>query len=76
MNPEYCPFCGEKKLEALEPTELTVDDIIWTIYHYECQFCTNVFDIINPEGEIAWDDLIDPEDEIMLEDKNDEEGYH
>lgn len=55
MKPEICPYCGERRLEELQPTEVVVDDMLWTIYHYECQFCTEVFDKIIPEGELEYD---------------------
>lgn len=55
MKPEICPYCGEKRLEELQPTEVVVDDMLWTIYHYECQFCTEVFDKIIPEGDLEFD---------------------
>ncbi|TCK60549.1 hypothetical protein [Seleniivibrio woodruffii] len=62
MKPEICPFCGEKRLEELEPTEIMVDNSLWVIHHYECQFCTEVFDKIIPEGELEYD--IDEEADI------------
>lgn len=55
IKPEMCPYCGEKRLEELQPTEVVIDDMLWTIYHYECQFCSEVFDKIIPEGEMQYD---------------------
>lgn len=55
VKPEMCPYCGEKRLEELQPTEVVIDEMLWTIYHYECQFCNEVFDKINPEGEMKYD---------------------
>ncbi|ADD68504.1 hypothetical protein Dacet_1740 [Denitrovibrio acetiphilus DSM 12809] len=55
LKPEMCPYCGEKRLEELQPTEVVIDDMLWTIYHYECQFCSEVFDKIVPEGEMKYD---------------------
>ncbi|MGD9809379.1 MAG: hypothetical protein AB7E76_13400 [Deferribacterales bacterium] len=55
LKPEMCPYCGEKTLEELQPTEIVVDEMLWTIYHYECQFCSEVFDKIVPEGEMQYD---------------------
>ncbi|TYB33465.1 MAG: hypothetical protein FXF49_06025 [Flexistipes sinusarabici] len=46
MEPLFCPYCGEKNLEELEPTEIMVDNDLWIIYHYECQDCAEVFDKI------------------------------
>lgn len=69
MKPEICPYCGEKRLEELQPTEILVDNSLWTIYHYECQFCTEVFDKIITEGELEYDMLRDD-----LEDDIDEDG--
>ena len=73
LKPEICPYCGEKRLEELQPTEIMVDDTVWTIYHYECQFCTEVFDKIITEGELQYDvtedDLIDYADEDDIEKK-------
>lgn len=57
MKPEICPYCGEKRLEELQPTEILVDNSLWTIYHYECQFCTEVFDKIVTEGDLEYDIL-------------------
>ena len=54
-KPTMCPYCGEKRLEELQPTEVVIDDMLWTIYHYECQFCSEVFDKIIPEGEMQYD---------------------
>ncbi|PLX70017.1 MAG: hypothetical protein C0603_03510 [Denitrovibrio sp.] len=55
IKPEMCPYCGEKRLEELQPTEVVIDDTLWTIHHYECQFCTEVFDKIITEGQVQFD---------------------
>jgi len=55
IKPEMCPYCGEKRLEELQPTEIAVDEMLWMIHHYECQFCNEVFDKIIPEGEMEYD---------------------
>lgn len=55
MKPQICPYCGERRLEELEPTEIMVDNSLWVIHHYECQFCTEVFDKIIPEGELEYE---------------------
>jgi hypothetical protein len=57
MIPKFCPYCGEQKLEELEPTEVAIDNTVWNIHHYECQFCTEIFDRIIPEGELDWDSM-------------------
>jgi len=59
IKPEMCPYCGEKRLEELQPTEVVIDDTLWTIHHYECQFCTEVFDKIITEGELQYDAFAD-----------------
>ena len=46
MNPTFCPYCGERELEQIDSTELTVDNTPWIIYHYECQQCREIFDKI------------------------------
>lgn len=73
MKPEICPYCGEKRLEELMPTEIMVDNSLWTIYHYECQFCTEVFDKIVTEGDLEYDvtaaDIYDGLDEDDSEKK-------
>ncbi|MGE4318156.1 MAG: hypothetical protein AB7E96_04535 [Deferribacterales bacterium] len=68
MKPEICPYCGERRLEELQPTEIMVDEMLWTIYHYECQFCTEVFDKIITEGELQYDIMADGEDYDINED--------
>ncbi|WP_022849722.1 hypothetical protein [Limisalsivibrio acetivorans] len=66
MTPKYCPYCSETRLEELQPTEVAIDNVIWTIYHYECQFCGEIFDRIVPEGELEWEAM--DEDDIMESD--------
>jgi len=44
MEPIFCPYCGKKSLEELEPTELMVDNDVWYILHYECKECSEMFD--------------------------------
>lgn len=46
MEPLFCPYCGKKNLSELEPSELSVDDDVWYIFHYECAKCLETFDKI------------------------------
>lgn len=64
MEPSYCPFCGNKNIELLEPTEMYVDSDIWIIYHYECQLCNEIFDKIYLKDEGALSDEIENEDRL------------
>jgi len=72
IKPEMCPYCGEKRLEALQPTEVVVDDTLWTIHHYECQFCEEVFDKIIPEGHVEYDIFASGTDGETEEDSGEE----
>lgn len=67
MDPLFCPYCGEKEIEELDPTEMMVDDDFWIIYHYECQECSEIFDKILLKDEAVLDDMLGEEDN--------EEGY-
>lgn len=80
MKPQFCPYCGEKQLEELEPTEVMMENDVWTIHHYECQFCGELFDKIVPEGEDEWGGLVDMDEndieEMLLNiEDEDKEGY-
>lgn len=46
MEPLFCPYCGEKSLNELEPSELLIDNDEWYIFHYECSKCRETFDKI------------------------------
>jgi hypothetical protein len=63
MEPIFCPYCGLKRLEELDPTEIMVDNDIWIIYHYECQECAEIFDKILLKDEGFIDDFNGEEDE-------------
>jgi len=63
MEPLFCPYCGEKNLEELDPTEIMVDNDLWIIYHYECQDCSEVFDKIVLRDEDLMDDMLEDTDE-------------
>jgi len=63
MEPIFCPYCGLKRLEELDPTEIMVDNDIWIIYHYECQECAEIFDKILLKDEGLIDDFNGEEDE-------------
>lgn len=76
IKPEMCPYCGEKRLEELQPTEVVIDDILWTIHHYECQFCSEVFDKIIPEGEMQYDIFSDGLDSENDEDDGEKRFSH
>jgi hypothetical protein len=75
MKPEICPYCGEKRLEELEPTEIMVDNSLWVIHHYECQFCTEVFDKIIPEGELEYE-IGDDSADIFSDGDLNEKKFH
>jgi len=66
MEPIFCPYCGMKRLEELDPTEVMMDNDIWIIYHYECQECAEVFDKILLKDESFMDEF---------DGDNDEKGY-
>lgn len=64
MEPLFCPYCGEKNLEELDPTEMIVDNDMWIIHHYECQDCAEIFDkIILRDEDLMMQDIMEEEDE-------------
>jgi hypothetical protein len=63
MEPVFCPYCGNQKIEELEPTEMMVDNDMWYIFHYECNECGETFDKIVLK-DVDIEDFKEDEDEF------------
>ena len=64
-DPIACPFCGGNLLQELEPSELEIEDSLWTIFHWQCLECGETFDKLAED--VALDDFDDDADRALPE---------
>jgi len=48
-EPIACPFCGGNLLQEMEPSELEIENSLWTIFHWQCLECEETFDKLAEE---------------------------